>query len=73
MVFCVKEKKNLANVIVQNVGSREGARCSISEDTLSQEQGSLAGREAGRGAGPLLIREDPFWEGETTPGPKYSY
>lgn len=57
-------------MMVYNAGSREGAWCSISEDALSKEQGSPAGREARRGAGPLPIRKDPSEEGETTPGSK---
>lgn len=69
MVFSVKEKKYLANGMVQ----RRSLVFHLRRWSFSQEQGSPAGREAGRGAGPLSIREDPSGEGEKTPGPKYSY
>lgn len=53
--------------------AEKGAWCSLPEDALSREQGSPAGREAGRGAGMLPTRESPSREGEGSSGSKSTF
>lgn len=53
--------------------AEKGTWWSLPEDALSREQGSPAGREAGRGAGTLRTREGPSGEGEATSGSKSTF
>lgn len=53
--------------------AEKGAWCSLPEDAPSPEQGSPAGREAGRGDGTLPTRKGPSGEGEATSESKSTF